>query len=119
MSKEQNIERRLTTVEIKVQEHGADIKQVRQDLHRAEDNLRTDIKGNRDLIVKILDNEIPHLTQCIERAANGSKPYNVKWDLLKWVGAMSGLLSGIALVIANSQVIGEAIHGFLHIFFGG
>jgi len=118
LSSETSIERRLTTVEVKVKEHGSDIKQVRKDLHRAEDNLRADIKGNHDLIVRILDNEIPHLTQCIERA-NGSKPYNGKWDLLKLIGAVSGLLSGIALVIANSQVIGEAIHGFLHIFFGG
>ena len=119
MSSNSNTEHRLTTVEIKVLEHCSDIKLIRDDIHRLEDTLKFDIRTNHDLIVKILENEIPHLQQDIESVHNGHiHPLQAKWDVLKIVGAVAGILSGLVLILTNLGVIGQLIHGFLSIFFG-
>lgn len=111
-------EHRLTKVEIKVFEHCNDIKIIREDIHRLEDGLKMDIRVNHDLIVKILENEIPHLQHDIEQVQSGYiHPTQKQWDFLKIVGAVSGIVSGFYIILINVGNIGRLLHDFLSFFF--
>jgi hypothetical protein len=110
---EDGVEHRLTTVEVKVLEHCSDIKNIRDDIHRLEDSLKIDIKSNHDLIVKILDNEIPHLQEEIK---NGHR-FGGNWDIVKLFGGIAGFLATTVLIIQNGALITQWLHNLLHIFF--
>ena len=114
MSTDTKTEHRLTTVEIKVLEHCQDIKELKEDLHRVEDHLKLDIRANHDLIVKILDNEIPHLR---EEISNNHK-FGGNWDVIKIVGAISGLFASVVLIIQNGSLIMQWLYNVLHVLSG-
>ena len=114
MSADTKTEHRLTTVETKVLEHCRDIKEIKEDLHRVEDNLKIDIRTNHDLIVKILDNEIPHLQEAIKN----NHRFSGNWDFVKVVGGVSGLLATFVLIIQNGSLIMQWLYNVLHTLSG-
>jgi hypothetical protein len=119
MSTNKDTEHRLTKVEIKVLEHCSDIKSIHGEIDRVEDKLsmniklceerlREEIRENRTQIMKIMKNELPHLEKAV---------FSSRWNLIKLIGSIAGLVSGIYIILINISNIAEVIWNFLSIFF--
>ena len=124
-------EHRLTALEIRTKENCQDIgelkgnmKDLRVELKESEarvtdriveteGRLNDEIKDNRSTIIRILKNDLPHIVEDMQKPTGPTR-----WDIVKLVGAVAGILSGVTIIFTNLGTIGEALYSFLKFFFG-